>query len=73
MGKSIRKWEKSNRKNKEKTIGLLDEEKKDINKTNKEIIRMRQTTKEKLNKEFIDIQERNAKQREKIETKKKIK
>ena len=54
--------------NYEKTIGLLDEEKKDINKTNKEIIRMRQTTKEKLNKEFIDIQERNAKQREKIET-----
>ena len=52
----------------EKTIDLLDEEKKDINKTNKEIIRMRQTTKEKLNKEFIDIQERNAKQREKIET-----
>ena len=54
--------------NYEKTIGLLDEEKKDINKTNKEIIRMRQTTKEKLNKEFIDIQERNSKQREKIET-----
>ena len=54
--------------NYEKTIGLLDEEKKDINKTNKEIIRMRQTTKEKLNKEFIDIQEGNAKQREKIET-----
>ena len=54
--------------NYEKTIHLLNEEKKDIIKTNKDIIKMRELAKVKLGKDFIDIQERNAKQREKIES-----
>ena len=51
----------------EKTMILLNEEKKDILKTNKEIIKMRQQSSVKLKKEFNDIQIRNSKQREKIE------
>jgi hypothetical protein len=51
----------------EKTMILLNEEKKDIVKTNKEIIKMRQQSSVKLKKEFNDIQIRNSKQREKIE------
>ena len=51
----------------EKTMALLNEEKKDILKTNKEIIKMRQQSSVKLKKEFNDIQIRNSKQREKIE------
>ena len=54
--------------NYEKTIHLLNEEKKDIIKTNKDIIKMRELAKVKLGKDFIDIQEKNAKQREKIES-----
>lgn len=52
----------------EKTIALLEEEKNEINRTNNEIIRMRQITKEKLNKDFNDIQIRNSEQREKIDS-----
>ena len=52
----------------EKTIALLEEEKNEINKTNSEIIRMRQITKEKLNKEFNDIQVKNSEQRQQIES-----
>lgn len=51
----------------EKTMILLNEEKKDILKTNKEIIKMRQQSSVKLKKEFNDIQIRNSKQREKID------
>ena len=51
----------------EKTILLLDEEKKDINKTNKDIIKMRRNSNTTLIKDFNDVQLRNAEQREKIE------
>ena len=54
--------------NYEKTILMLNEEKIDIHKSNKEIINMRQINKEKLNKEFNDIQIRNSQQREKIDS-----
>lgn len=54
--------------NYEKTMRLLNEEKKDIVKTNKEIIKMREMTKVKLAKDFNEIQVRNSEQREKIET-----
>ena len=54
--------------NYEKTMRLLNEEKKDIVKTNKEIIKMREMTKVKLAKDFNEIQIRNSEQREKIET-----
>ena len=52
----------------EKTMKLLNDEKKDIIKTNKEILKMREISKVKLGKDFTEIQERNAQQREKIES-----
>ena len=54
--------------NYEKTISLLNEEKNELNKSNKEIIKIRQITKEKLIKELNDIQKRNTQQREEIDT-----
>ena len=51
----------------EKTIALLKDEKNEINRTNKEIIKMRHITKEKLNKDFNDIQVKNSEQGEKID------
>ena len=52
----------------EKTISLLNQEKKELNKSNKEILKIRQITKEKLTKELNEIQLRNTQQRDKIET-----
>ena len=52
----------------EKTISLLNQEKKELNKSNKEILKIRQVTKEKLIKELNEIQIRNTQQRDKIET-----
>ena len=52
----------------EKTISLLNQEKKELNKSNKEILKIRQVTKEKLIKELNEIQIRNTTQRDKIET-----
>ena len=52
----------------ERTITLLQEEKKDIVKTNKDIVKVKENTNSKLIKEFNDIQERNNKQREKIDS-----
>jgi hypothetical protein len=52
----------------EKTISLLNQEKKELNKSNKEILKIRQITKEKLTKELNEIQIRNTQQRDKIET-----
>ena len=54
--------------NYEKTISLLKEEKNELNKSNKEIIKIRQINKEKLIKELNDIQKRNTQQREEIDT-----
>ena len=54
--------------NYEKTISLLNEEKKELNKSNKEIIKIRQINKEKLIKELNNIQKRNTIQREQIDT-----
>lgn len=52
----------------EKTIVLLAEEKKDIAKTNKDILKVKENNNTKLVKEFNDIQEKNNKQREKIDS-----
>ena len=52
----------------EKTIVLLGEEKKDIVKTNKDILKVKQNNNSKLIKEFNEIQEKNNKQREKIDS-----
>ena len=51
----------------EQTILLLDEEKVDINKTNKDIIKMRNDANLKLIKDFDDVQKKTVEQREKIE------
>ncbi len=53
--------------NYEKTIVLLDKEKKDLAKTNDEIIKIREETRDKLKAEFAKIQEHNNEQRIQIE------
>ena len=51
----------------EKTISLLDVEKKDIVKTNKEILEMREQSYIKLKEQFNEVQEQNNQQSLKIE------
>jgi len=53
--------------NYEKTISLLEIEKKELIKTNNEIIKMRENTYQKLLRQFSEIQEQNNEQRVKIE------
>ena len=53
--------------NYEKTIKLLDLEKKEIMTSSTEILKMRENTNKKLLKQFAEIQEKNDEQRQKID------
>ena len=54
--------------NYEKTITVLDLEKKEIIASSKEIIKMKENTQRSLLKQFSEIQEQNNEQRQKIDT-----